>query len=102
MLSGLGGMVAQGMAIGTGSAIAHQAVGGLANAFSGSGKAEASVPEVQAAPAAGQEAQPNATAGACMRDEQELYKCLKEQNGNAGHCQYYFDALRDCQENQRY
>eukprot|EP01083_Nonionella_stella_P248157 859498_1 len=35
MLSGIGSTIAQGMAFGTGSAIAHRAVGAAANALSG-------------------------------------------------------------------
>ncbi len=34
MLSGLGGVMAQGMAFGVGSAVAHRAVGAIANSFS--------------------------------------------------------------------
>lgn len=36
MLSGLGGVMAQGMAFGVGSSIAHHAVGAIANSFGGS------------------------------------------------------------------
>jgi type IV secretory pathway TrbL component len=36
MLSGLGSTIAQGFAFGTGSAVAHRAVGAVADSFSGS------------------------------------------------------------------
>lgn len=53
MMSGLGGMVAQGMAIGTGSAIAHHAVDGVMSSM-GVGRhsqsAPAAVPAQQEAP----------------------------------------------------
>ena len=38
MMSGLMGTMAQGMAFGAGSAVAHQAVGAAVNSFSGSGE----------------------------------------------------------------
>ena len=105
MLSGLGGMVAQGMAIGTGSAIAHQAVGAVAGAMSGSGSKsnEAPPPAVHTSDGStGGGGYSGRVSGPCALDQQELYKCLEDQNGNAGQCQYYFDALRDCQENQQF
>merc|ERR1719487_2134780 len=39
MLSGIGSTIAQGMAFGTGSAIAHQAVGAVAGSMTGGGEA---------------------------------------------------------------
>jgi len=33
-----------------------------------------------------------------MLSQQDLMKCLQEQNGNAAACQYYFDALKQCNE----
>merc|ERR1719275_280082 len=47
MLSGIGSTIAQGMAFGTGSAIAHRAVGAVANSFGGSDEQPAQVQNVQ-------------------------------------------------------
>ncbi len=47
MMSGLMGTVAQGMAFGTGSAIAHRAVGAIADSFGGDDKAAAPQQEFQ-------------------------------------------------------
>lgn len=98
MMGGLGGMVAQGMAIGTGSAIAHQAVNGVMNSFGGSKEPQHEQRQEQPQTSA----QTPTPTGACSLDQEQLYKCLQERSGDATQCQYYFDALKDCQENQRY
>lgn len=71
-------MVLQGFAFGTGSAIAHRAVGAVAGAFSGdSDKAEAApaAPAAAAAPVA-QAARPQSTT--CDAFQREFIACLKE------------------------
>ncbi|GBG32013.1 Mitochondrial intermembrane space cysteine motif-containing protein MIX17 [Hondaea fermentalgiana] len=102
-----GGMVAQGMALGVGSSMGHHAVNGAMNMFSGSGDDKEAAPQQQAAP---QQAYPqvpaqnyNLDAGdACAVDQKQLYQCLQEQNNNAAACDFYFQALRACQENKQY
>ena len=94
MMSGMGGMIAQGMAFGAGSAIAHRAVGAVADGMSGTGEEGGAVNESQK--------QAQANAGPCGEPKGFLYQCLEQQNGNATACQYYFDALRSCQENQQF
>ena len=98
---GLMGMVAQGMAFGTGSAIAHQAVGAVARGVSGSGGGGS---EESAGSSAGQQSQNQGQQlqGVCALDQKGLYSCLQENSGNAAACQYYFDALKQCQENAQY
>mmetsp|Transcript_19654 Transcript_19654/g.59521 ORF Transcript_19654/g.59521 Transcript_19654/m.59521 type:complete len:104 (+) Transcript_19654:145-456(+) len=102
MMSGLLGTVAQGFAFGTGSAVAHRAVGAVANSFSGSG---------EQAPAAGMEQQPQfqqqapiqqVSQNACSVDQQNFMQCLTENNGNAQACQFFFDSLQQCQQNQQF
>jgi hypothetical protein len=93
MMGGIGGMVAQGMAFGAGSAIAHRAIGAAADGLSGSG-AEG-VTE-------GQEQRQQQDLGPCGEPKNLLYQCLEQQQGSASACQYYFDALRTCQENQKF
>ena len=99
MMSGMAGMVAQGMAFGTGSAIAHQAVGAIAGSMGGGSSSSEEAPAQHAAPAAQQVSAPP---GPCGANQQDLYKCLHEQNGNASACQYFFDALTQCQQNASY
>ena len=93
MMSGLMGTMAQGMAFGTGSAIAHRAVGAAAGALSGSGGSEAPAPAAPAAPAAS-----GASAGYCDLHNEDLMACLKQPGADASACQPYFDALQQCQD----
>merc|ERR1719498_9513 len=70
--------VASGMAIGTGSAIAHRAVGAL---FGGGG---------WSAPA-------QAPAAPCAEMQNAFVKCLQDNNNNADVCRNFYDALNQCQ-----
>ena len=87
------GMVAQGMAFGAGSAIAHKAIGAVADGMSGGDEGSEGAVTEQA------QAQ---DLGPCGEPKNMLYQCLDQQSGSATACQYYFDALRTCQENQRF
>ena len=91
IMSGIASTVVQGMAFGTGSAIAHRAVGGVANAMSGD-----SEPQTQ---------QQNATAETQQNDGKsceiqigKFYDCLDEHDGNIGACQFFFDMMQQCQK----
>ena len=95
------GMIAQGMAFGAGSEVAHQAVRSVMGGSSG----HAAPAEAPAAPAQQSfQAQPaystqqQSSNNVCAFPQQDLMKCLQEQNGNAGACQFYFDALKSCQD----
>ena len=85
MMSGLGGMVMQGMALGTGSAMAHRAV----DAVMGSRH-----PEPQEAQAAAQtivrENQP------CTEHAKAFADCMIYANGDMGACQHYFESMQQC------
>ena len=95
---GLGGMVAQGMAFGAGSAITHQAVGGIARSMTGGDNSETS--------------QDNHTGGAgdhsqfdgqvCGTNQKKLYECLNSNDGDAARCQWFFDSLKECQDQAKY
>ena len=99
MLSGLASTVAQGMAFGTGSAIAHRAVGAVAGSFSGSG-------EQPAEPMAGE--QMNNTPmqsmenNACANDKQIYYDCVKDNRDDPAMCNFLLEQLKACQQNQMY
>ena len=99
MASGLGGMVAQGMAFGAGSAIAHRAIGAAADAVSGGDESHDHQQQGNGNYAA---ADQNQERSPCDDNQSQLYQCLSDQSGNAAACQFFFDALRDCQENLRY
>lgn len=93
MLSGLGATMAQGLAWGTGTAVARHAVDAVFDSFSGN-KNEAPRQQ-QAAPAA--PAAPQVAAGPCDVDRSAFVKCLQENPTNAANCDFYFNALQACQ-----
>mmetsp|Transcript_26808 Transcript_26808/g.58425 ORF Transcript_26808/g.58425 Transcript_26808/m.58425 type:complete len:134 (-) Transcript_26808:316-717(-) len=89
MMSGMAGMVAQGMAIGTGSAIAHHAVDGVMGAMSGGSSSQAPAPQQAAAP----------VADACGTHNKAFVDCLQASNGDIARCQFYYDMLNQCKMN---
>lgn len=91
MMSGIGGMVVQGMAMGVGSAIGRRAVDGVMDSFSGS-----SAPDKKeaAAPAA-------AAVSVCVDDRKAFDQCMRETNYNVSHCDFYQNALTSCQQNAK-
>ena len=93
MLSGIGSTIAQGMAFGTGSAIAHRAVGAVAGSFGG-GEGEAA-PE-QEMQQQMQQQQP-AIAGACANDKTMFYECLQVNRGDQQACSFLYEQLQQCQ-----
>eukprot|EP00536_Pseudo-nitzschia_multiseries_P014058 jgi/Psemu1/310551/fgenesh1_kg.651_\ len=97
MLSGIGSTIAQGMAFGTGSAIAHQAVGAAVGAMTGGGSSGHS--DQAAAPAA-QQPQMAASGdnGVCFNDKQLFFDCLKANNGDANSCSFLYEQLQNCQK----
>eukprot|EP00568_Trieres_chinensis_P012750 CAMPEP_0183291836 /NCGR_PEP_ID=MMETSP0160_2-20130417/1105_1 /TAXON_ID=2839 ORGANISM="Odontella Sinensis, Strain Grunow 1884" /NCGR_SAMPLE_ID=MMETSP0160_2 /ASSEMBLY_ACC=CAM_ASM_000250 /LENGTH=173 /DNA_ID=CAMNT_0025452695 /DNA_START=107 /DNA_END=628 /DNA_ORIENTATION=+ len=104
MMSGLASTVAQGMAFGTGSAIAHRAVGAVAGSFSGGGDAE--VPQ-QTAEAQGYDGaqmaggtQPAMPQGACSQDKQMFFECLQVNRGDQDACRFLYETLQTCQRNE--
>ena len=88
MMSGLGGMVMQGMALGTGSAMAHRAV----DAVMGSRH-----PEPQEAQAAAQTiVQENLP---CTEQAKAFSDCMSfanERGYDMGACQHYFESMQQC------
>ena len=81
------------MAFGTGSAIAHRAVGAAAGAMSGGSEAQYEEP-MQAQQ---QQSQPMQSNNLCADFQQQFFQCLQQSNGDANACQGYFNALSDCQ-----
>ncbi|CAK4082603.1 unnamed protein product [Aphanomyces euteiches] len=99
MTSGLLGTVAQGMAFGTGSVIAHRAVGAVANSFGGSDKPEAS-PSTAAAPPTSTTTAAAPSSDVCFNDHKAFLYCLQGNKNDVGSCQFYFDKYNMCKSNQ--
>jgi hypothetical protein len=102
MLSGIGSTIAQGMAFGTGSAIAHRAVGAVANSFGGGGGSEQSAVQAEQ-----QQQQPQQVSrmneelqGPCAQDKQMFFECLKINQGDQQSCSFLYQTLQECQRNQ--
>ena len=100
MLSGIGGTIAQGMAFGTGSAIAHRAVDGIAGMFGGGGdkSVEQAAPQQQQQEPMSQMA--NQQNDMCAYDKQAFYTCLNENKNDQTTCNFLYDQLKQCQQNQ--
>ena len=96
MLSGIGSTIAQGMAFGTGSAIAHRAVGAVAGSMSGN---EAVPMESEPMQQQDSMAQPSAM-GACTNDKQMFFDCLKHNGGDQQSCSFLYETLQTCQRNE--
>mmetsp|Transcript_24613 Transcript_24613/g.30951 ORF Transcript_24613/g.30951 Transcript_24613/m.30951 type:complete len:154 (-) Transcript_24613:239-700(-) len=99
MLSGIGSTIAQGMAFGTGSAIAHRAVGAAANAMTG-GSSEGAPVEMQQQQQPEMMGQQQQLQGACAQDKQMFFECLKVNQGDQTSCSFLYDTLQSCQRNE--
>ena len=99
MLSGIGSTIAQGMAFGTGSAIAHRAVGAVAGSMSG-GDDEAGAPIDHVTPIDQQASAPAALQGPCSQDKQMFFECLQINKGDQESCRFLYDTLQTCTREQ--
>merc|ERR1712071_43193 len=95
MLAGMGSTIVQGMAFGTGSAIAHRAVGAVAGSMGG-GSEEAPQNE-PSAPMEQSYGQPGMQM--CSDDKQMFFECLQMNKGDQQSCQFLYDALKECKQN---
>ena len=104
-MSGLGGALATGMAMGAGSEIAHQAIRGImGSGSSGHGQAPT---QQQAAPqqmdgqvmyAQPQQQVQQQQQNPCMNFNQYLISCLKDNQGSIAMCQANMDMLTQCEK----
>lgn len=103
MLSGIGSTIAQGMAFGTGSAIAHRAVGAVAESFTGSGSSNEQ-PSAQASEytqgGGGIVMQQQQMTDVCAMDKTMFYDCLQQNKGDQAACDFLYEQLKQCQQNQ--
>ena len=101
MLSGIGSTIAQGMAFGTGSAIAHRAVGAVAGSFGGGSEEKeqgvqgqgSDQQQQQGFQSQGQEQ----LQGSCAQDKQMFFECLKVNQGDQQSCSFLYNTLQECQ-----
>ena len=100
MLAGIGSTIAQGMAFGTGSAIAHRAVGAAAGAVTGGGGEAVQPTEVAGDHMMQQQQQQQILQGACGPDKQMFFECLQVNRGDQQSCSFLYDQLQQCQREQ--
>lgn len=106
MLSGIGSTIAQGMAFGTGSAVAHRAVDAVAGPrqvehVNSGGEAPTSEGQQQQQPAAAaQTQQPMEATNDCSHFQADLSRCLETNTNDIAACQGYFDMFKSCQQQQ--
>jgi len=98
MLSGIGSTIAQGMAFGTGSAMAHRAVGAVAESMGGGGgEGEQGQPVEQQQQMQHQSSGQEQLQGACATDKQMFFECLKVNQGDQQSCSFLYSTLQECQ-----
>ncbi|KAL2905894.1 Uncharacterized protein RDABS01_004604 [Bienertia sinuspersici] len=92
MLGGIGSTIAQGMAFGTGSAMAHRAVDAVVGPRT-----------IQHETVGAAEAQPAPTSSsagdACGIHNKAFQDCLNNFGSDISKCQFYLDMLTDCRKN---
>ncbi|KAL3843798.1 hypothetical protein ACJIZ3_001201 [Penstemon smallii] len=95
MLSGIGSTIAQGMAFGTGSAVAHRAVDAVIGPRTIQHETVASEAAGTPAPAA-----PSmGGSDACSLHTKAFQDCLNGYGNDISKCQFYMDMLADCRRN---
>jgi len=91
MMSGIGGAIVSGMAMGTGSAIAHRAVDAVAG------------PRKMIVEHQGEEQDQKSGGGAfdnsnkCSNQYSAFQKCMSENNQSMSFCNFFFKSLSKCQ-----
>ena len=88
MLGGIGSTIAQGMAFGTGSAVAHRAV----DAVMGPRTIQHETVAVSAPDAA----TTSSGSDACGMHSKAFQDCLNSSGNDIGKCQFYMDMLSEC------
>lgn len=92
MLAGLGATIAQGMAFGTGSAVAHRAVDSVMGPRTVVHEHAGGPQQEQYSPMA----QPVSSADACVNQSKAFQDCVNANNSDIGKCQFYIDMLNEC------
>ena len=87
----LGGMVAQGMALGTGSALAHTAIHALLGGGGRGGEAATAPSDLRAAASALE-----ADGGPCRNASRAFAACMDDQGDDLEACRYWLESLKSC------
>lgn len=96
MLGGIGSTIAQGMAFGTGSAVAHRAVDAVMGPRTIQHETVASE---ATAPAPAPATNSFAGADACGIHSKAFQDCINNFGNDISKCQFYMDMLAECRKN---
>ncbi|XP_057814119.1 uncharacterized protein LOC131028015 isoform X2 [Cryptomeria japonica] len=95
MLSGIGSTIAQGLAFGTGSAVAHRAVDGIMGPRTVQHEFEpGEAPAAAGAPAVTNMSGPDS----CGNQAKAFQDCLNNYGSDISKCQFYVDMLNECRK----
>ncbi|KAJ4716762.1 Cox19-like CHCH family protein [Melia azedarach] len=97
LLGGIGSTIAQGMAFGTGSAVAHRAVDAVMGPRTI--QHETAVSEAAAAAAPAPTTSSFAGSDACNIHSKAFQDCINNFGSDIGKCQFYMDMLAECRKN---
>lgn len=97
MLSGIGSTIVQGMAFGTGSAVAHRAVDAVVGPRSVQVEHVGQEPQQGGAAPAAAAYVPQGSEGVCGDEYRQFNQCLSDNTGNIASCKFYYDVLSQCQ-----
>ena len=90
-MSGIGSTIAQGLAFGTGSAVAHRAVDAVVG--------PRTIQHEMAATESLAAATPMAGADACNIHSKAFQDCVNNVGSDISKCQFYMDMLAECKRN---
>ncbi|XP_043695787.1 hemiasterlin resistant protein 1-like [Telopea speciosissima] len=96
MVGGLGATIAEGMAFGTGSAVAHRAVDAVMGPRVIQHETVVSGATAAAAPASGSTMGNVGGADACGVQSKAFQDCLNNYGNDISKCQFYMDMLTEC------
>ncbi|XP_022744802.1 coiled-coil-helix-coiled-coil-helix domain-containing protein 10, mitochondrial-like isoform X2 [Durio zibethinus] len=97
LLGGIGSTIAQGMAFGAGSAVAHRAVDAVLGPRTI--QHETVVSEAAAAPSLAAATSSFAGSDACSNHSKAFQDCLNSYGNEISKCQFYMDTLSECRKN---
>ncbi|KAG0625461.1 hypothetical protein M758_2G057400 [Ceratodon purpureus] len=94
IMRGMGGAIAEGMAFGGGSAVAHRAV----DAVMGPRTIHHEVTQITQTTSSGGGAGQSQEADVCVNQAKAFKDCLKANANDIGKCQFYVDMLNECRK----
>lgn len=96
MMAGMAGTIAQGVAFGTGSAVAHRAVDAVMGPRTNQPEHEQVSPNGTSSSSSLQDS--SSSQDACVNQFKAFQDCLRANSNDISKCQYYVDMLHECRK----